>query len=60
MLFEMTHLFFTKSEPYFFTDTNPPIWLMSHTFRWWLEDYVFKLEIGKFIDSDFRRITRIN
>ena len=37
-----------------------PDWLKMKGFRWWLDDYVLNLSIGKHIDSDFHRIHRIS
>ena len=54
----MTHHIFEKSLEYF-TEETPPQWLTSREFKWFYEGYVLKLEVGKSIDTDFRKIERV-
>jgi hypothetical protein len=56
--FRMTHHIFEESLEYFTEDT-PPQWLTSREFKWFYEGYVLKLEVGKSIDTDFRKIERV-
>lgn len=58
--FKMTHLFLKGKEPTEFSEDNPPEWLTSKTFRWWWEEYVLKLEVGKSIKTDFQKIERLS
>lgn len=57
--FKLEHLFF-KGDVQYFTELNPPVWLVSLEYKWWYKSHVLKLELGESIDSDFRRITRVN
>ena len=59
MKFKITHLIFDDHPAKEFTEKNPPSWLLSNEFKWWWEDYVLKLKIGKFIKSDFSKIERV-
>jgi len=58
MKFSMSHRFF-NTPPEIFDDTSIPDWLSSKAYKWWFDDHVCKLGVGESIDSDFRRITRI-
>jgi hypothetical protein len=55
--FKQSHLIF--SNEFIFFENKVPLWLTSKTYKWWWKDFVLELEIGKYIDSDFNRITRI-
>jgi hypothetical protein len=65
--FVMKHLVFKRAEPEEFDETTAPDWLTSNNTikgstmdnRWFWDDYVLKLKVGKSIDTDFHRITRI-
>jgi hypothetical protein len=64
--FEMIHKFFKKMEPERFDEETAPDWLTSRNTikgstmdgRWFWNDHVLTLEVGKSIDTDFRTITR--
>lgn len=58
----MTHLFFPEHTEHDveFEEGDEPTWLVSRDFKWWYDDYVKKLPVGGYIDSDFRRFTRIS
>jgi hypothetical protein len=67
MIFEITHLVF-DNKPERFTEKTAPNWLTSCNTRkgssidgraFWY-DYVLKLDIGKSIETDYRKITRVN
>ena len=45
--------------PETFTEHEPPWWLISKEFKWFFDSKVLTLKVGDFIDTDFRRITRI-
>jgi hypothetical protein len=63
----MTHLFFENNVEEF-DEENAPDWLTSRNTikgstmdgRWFWNDHVLTLEVGKSIDTDFRSITRIS
>ena len=65
--FVMRHLVFKRVEPEEFDETTAPDWLTSkNTIKgstmdnlWFWDDYILKLKVGKSIDTDFHRITRI-
>lgn len=65
MLFKLQNKFFENSD--FFTEETAPDWLTSVNTvkgstmdnRWFFNDYVLTLEIGKSIETDFNIITRI-
>jgi len=56
--FKMQHRVMKKTVKEFYED-NPPKWMLSDEFKWWYDDYVLKLEVGKSIRTDFQNITRI-
>lgn len=58
MKFHMTHIFF-DSETVTFTKEDPPSWLLDNAYNWWYEGFVLKLDVGKSIESDFQKITRV-
>ena len=66
MKFSMTHRFF-DFPPEIFSEEDAPDWLTgvktvkgsTMDCRWFWEDHVKKLQINESIDTDFRRITRI-
>lgn len=63
--FEMKHKFFKNIE--WFDEETAPDWLTSKNSvkgstmdgRWFWTDHVLTLDVGKSIDTDFRKITRI-
>jgi hypothetical protein len=57
--FRMTHLYLSNSKPEEFEEVNVPNWLTSKEFNWLWEGYVMKLPVGGSIDTDFRKIERI-
>lgn len=57
-VFVMTHKVFSNLIVEFPSD-KPPLWLLSKEHKWWWEKHVLALGIGKSIESDFRRFTRI-
>jgi hypothetical protein len=67
VIFSMTHLDF-PGKPVVFTETTAPDWLSSVNtikgstmdMRWFFEKHVLTLEVGKSIDTDFRKITRVS
>lgn len=67
MIFSMTHLDFA-GKPVIFTETTAPEWLTSANsvkgstmdMRWFWNKHVLTLEVGKSIDTDFRKITRVS
>jgi hypothetical protein len=67
MLFSMTHLDF-PSKPVIFTELTAPEWLSSANsikgstmdMRWFFDKHVLTLEVGKSVDTDFRKITRVS
>ena len=64
--FEMTHDIFNTIEV--FTQCDAPKWLTSEDSvkgstmdnRWFWFDHVLTLGVGQSIETDFRKITRIN
>lgn len=56
--FKMTHRFF-ENHVEFFTEENPPWWLVSKDYKWWYDDYILELEVGEAKEGDFRKIERI-
>lgn len=54
----MTHHIFGKSIEHF-TEDSPPEWLISREYKWFYDLHVMKLEIGKSVDTDFRKIERV-
>ena len=66
VIFSMTHLDF-PGKPVVFTATAPD-WLSSVNtikgstmdMRWFFEKHVLTLAVGKSIDTDFRKITRVS
>lgn len=56
--FEISHLFM-KTQAVEFTEDNPPDWLLSKEYKWWWDEHVLTLEVGKHINSDFQKIKRI-
>jgi len=56
--FKMIHHIFENSLEYF-TDESPPKWLIDREFKWFYDGYVMKLEVGNSVDTDFRKIERI-
>jgi hypothetical protein len=66
MKFKLTSLIHPRA-PIFFTDTTAPNWLTSENtikgstmdMRWFWNDYVLTLQVGKSIDTDFNIITRV-
>ena len=67
VIFSMTHLVF-HGKPVIFTETTAPEWLSSANsvkgstmdMRWFFDRHVLTLEVGKSIDTDFRKITRVS
>ena len=57
--FSMTHLFFDFAEPEVFTEDKAPEWLTKGDYLHFWNNCVLKLEVSGFVDTDFRRITRI-
>ena len=65
MEFEMTHRYGPADVEKFNVD-NAPDWLKfggvegsTMCNRWFWNDHIMKLEIGKSIETDFRKITRV-
>lgn len=56
----MTHLVFKEKKPIEFTEDNPPSWLLYPEFKWWWDDHVLTLKVGKHIKSDFQKIKRLS
>jgi hypothetical protein len=56
--FRMTHHIF-ETYVLYFTEDSPPQWLTCREHNWFYEGHVLKLEIGKSIDTDFRKIERV-
>lgn len=56
--FKMTHLIF-ENDVEEFSEENIPKWLLHKEFNWWYNDYVLELEVGQYIDDDFRRYERV-
>ena len=42
-----------------FTESNPPKWLSSREYKWFLDKYVLTLPINGSVETDFSTITRI-
>lgn len=42
-----------------FSSDSPPWWLISKEYKWWWGNYVLTLEIGEYVETAFRKITRI-
>lgn len=42
-----------------FTETNPPEWLVSYEYHWFWVKYILTLDVGKSINTDFHKITRV-
>lgn len=64
--FEMQHRFFSSSQPVTFTEDTAPEWLKEGGIagstmdnRWFWNDHVLTLDVGKSIDTDFQTITRV-
>jgi hypothetical protein len=66
MKFEMKHLDFLNDVE-IFTELDAPIWLTSETTtpgstmddRWFWQKHVLTLKVGESVDTDFRKITRL-
>lgn len=66
MKFSMQHTVFKGLKPEIFDEHTAPKWLCEGGVRgstmdnrWFWNDYVLKLEVGKSVDTDFQTITRI-
>ena len=67
MKFKITHQIH-NSKPEYFTETTAPNWLTSCNTvkgstmddRWFWNEHVLTLEVGKEIETDFQLITRIS
>jgi len=67
MKFRMTHKYLSKDIPEEFDKDSAPDWLTSANTikgstmddRWFWNDHVLTLGIGESIDTDFRKITRL-
>lgn len=66
MKFSMHSRYFPNAKTQTFDEYTAPKWLCEGGLagstmdnRWFWNDYVLKLEIGKSIDTDFQTITRI-
>lgn len=67
MKFEMVHIFFNHLEPETFSELNVSDWLTgcktvpgsTMDCRWFWKDHVMKIDVGNSIETDFRRITRV-
>jgi hypothetical protein len=63
----MTHRFFKKMPAEKFDESNAPDWLTgcktivgsTMDSRWFWQDHVLTLKIGESVDTEFRRIVRI-
>ena len=66
MYFKLAHRYF-KGAIEHFTEDDAPDWLTSKNtikgstmdHRWFWNDYVLTLEVGSSIETDFRKITRL-
>lgn len=65
--FEIQHLFNPQVKPDVFTEETAPKWLKeggragsTMDNRWFWNGHVMKLGIGESIETDFRKITRID
>ena len=66
MYFELTHKYFKGAIEYF-TEEDAPDWLTSKNtvkgstmdHRWFWTDHILTLEVGGSIETDFRKITRV-
>ena len=67
MKFKMEMTDFPREESEFFSEETAPDWLTSRNtikgstmdMRWFWNDHVLTLEVGKKVKTDFRTITRI-
>jgi hypothetical protein len=57
-VFSFQHLFFNSEETY--TETEMPSWMTHRETQWFLDKHVLTLKVGEFVNTDFRRITRVN
>lgn len=57
-VFSFRHLFFNSEETCI--ETEMPSWLTHRENKWFLDRHVLTLKVGEFVDTDFRRITRVN
>lgn len=42
-----------------FTEDQPPKWLLSTEYRWFYRQHVLTLGVGRSVETDFSRITRL-
>lgn len=66
MKFRMIHLIFYGGNPEIFTENTAPKWLREGGLkgstmdnRWFWDEHVMTLRVGEHVDTDFRRIERI-
>jgi hypothetical protein len=65
-VFSVQHRIFDKSKPVVFTEKSAPDWLKAHhrpgstmDTGWFWEQRVLKLEVGDMIETDYRKVTRL-
>lgn len=59
--FRMTHRILTANPPQEFCESTPPLWLAPKrkSERWFWDRHVLTLAVGEHVNTDFRRIERI-
>lgn len=57
--FKMAHLVFSKSPDEHFAEGAEPPWLIHRAYKWFYEAHVLTLAVGASIDTEFRKITRM-